>query len=84
MKKDLLIGLLVILTLTSLTFGIYQKVRADRNALKANEQEMRVKELITEIEEQAKQLEQQAKLAEQAMSEAMKARQVADESSAGK
>ena len=84
MKKDLLIGLLIVLAATSLAFGIHQKIRADRYALIANEKELLLKDMAAEVEEHANQLEHQIKLMEHFMVEAERARANAGNSSTGK
>jgi hypothetical protein len=40
MKKNIIIGLLIVITLISITYGSYQKIRADRNETKVKELEI--------------------------------------------
>jgi hypothetical protein len=64
MKKNLIIGLLTIVTVLSLAYGYYQKDRADENELRANENERLAREMMIKAEEQQKLAEQQRRIAE--------------------
>jgi Tfp pilus assembly protein PilE len=66
MKKNIIIGLLVIVTLFSITYGTYQKIRADRNEAKAIKLEIIAKMLKKFAEMNTKKsLEQQRFLEQQ-------------------
>lgn len=79
MKKNLIIGLLTIISVLSISFGYYQKDRADKNELKANENERLAREMMIKAEEQMKMAEQQRRIAEVNAMEAMRQREIAQD-----
>ncbi len=78
MKKNLIIGLLTLVTVLSMAYGYYQKDRADENELRANENERLAREMMIKTEEQQKLAEQQRRIAEISMAEAMRQREIAE------
>ncbi|MBX2899452.1 MAG: hypothetical protein KF775_07370 [Cyclobacteriaceae bacterium] len=64
MKKNIIIGFLVMATVLSLIFGFSQKRRADTNEAMVNEYQKIAHEMKQKAEEQAKIAEQQMKIAE--------------------
>ena len=79
MKKNLIIGLLSLITTLSLSFGFYQKNRADDSELRADENERLAREMMIKAEEQYKQTEQQRRIAEINMVEAIRQREIAEQ-----
>jgi Tfp pilus assembly protein PilO len=78
MKKNLIIGLLTLVTVLSIAFGYYQKDRADKNEIRADENERLAREMTIKAEEQQKLAEQQRRIAEMNMVEAMRQREIAE------
>ena len=61
-----------LITVLSLSFGYYQKDRADENELRANENERLAREMMIKAEDQQKQAELQRRIAEMNMVEAIR------------
>lgn len=64
MKKNLIIGLLIIVSLGSLTFGYFQKERADEQEALAIEQSKIAREAVIRAEQSQKESEMQRQIAE--------------------
>jgi hypothetical protein len=79
MKKNIIIGLLTLVSVLSITYGYYQKNRADKNELRADENEQRAREMMMRAEEQQKLADQQRVLAQANMLEAHRQRMLAEE-----
>jgi Tfp pilus assembly protein PilO len=69
MKKNLIIGLLTIVSLLSISYSYFQKERADENELLANENERLAKEMRIKSEDQTKFMEQQMRQIEMMIKE---------------
>jgi len=63
MKKNIFIGLLTALLISSITFGYYQKERADKQENRAIENERIVKEALDQVKILEKETEMQKKIA---------------------
>lgn len=79
MKKNLIIGLLTIVSILSILYGYSQEIRADKSELMAYENAQLANELIAKVEEQTKLAEQQRMIAEVNMVEAMRQREIAEQ-----
>jgi hypothetical protein len=77
MKKNLVIGILSLVSVFSLAFGYQQKVRADKNEVIALENEKRALELEKAAEVALDEAKHQKMIAELNMVEAMKQRELA-------
>jgi hypothetical protein len=73
MKKNLIIGLLTIVSLLSLTYGYFQKIRADEQEAIAIENMKIAKEQKIMAEQNAKEAEIQLRMAFEQTAMAMKA-----------
>lgn len=78
MKKNLIIGLLTLVTVLSIAYGYYQSDRADENEVRANENERLAREMMIKAEEQQKIAEQQRRIAEINMMEAIRQKEIAE------
>jgi len=77
MKKNLITGVLTLITVLSISFGYYQKNRADESELRANENERLAREMMIRAEDEHKQAELQRRIAETNMVEAIRQREIA-------
>jgi Tfp pilus assembly protein PilO len=64
MKKNLIIGLLTIVSLVSLTYGYFQKERADEQEALAIEQSKIAREAVIKAEQSQKEAQMQRQIAE--------------------
>ncbi len=64
MKKNLIIGLLTIVSLVSLTYGYFQKERADEQEALAIEQSKIASEAVIKAEQSQKEAQMQRQIAE--------------------
>ena len=72
MKKNIIIGLLAVTSVLSLTYGYYQKIRADQ-------QEMRAKEEYQRAEMQKRIANESRKLADRTMEQFQEAKKRSEE-----
>ena len=79
MKKDIIIGLLTIVSIISLAYGYYQKERADEQGMLAIGNARMARDAAIEAEKQRKIAEQQIQMSNVMMVEAAKQRQSLEE-----
>lgn len=79
MKNKLIIGILTIISILSLSYGYYQKDRADKNEIKALENERIAGEMKSQAEESMRLAELQKKRAEENEKEAVMQRILSEE-----
>jgi hypothetical protein len=79
MKKNIIIGLLTIVSLLSLAYGYFQKDRADEQEAIAIENAKIAREATIQAEKQMEMAQRQRIIAESSMLEAVRQRQIAEE-----
>jgi Tfp pilus assembly protein PilO len=84
MNKNIVIGLLAIISIVSISFGLYQKQRADENELKAQQNQQLAKEMMDKAAEHQRLAEEQRMIAEMYRMEAIKQRDIAQQALATK
>jgi hypothetical protein len=77
MKKNIIIGVLALVSLLSTAFAVQQKIRADKNEALAIENEKRALQMMDEASKAADEAQRQRMIAEVALVEAMKQRDLA-------
>jgi Tfp pilus assembly protein PilO len=79
MKKNLIIGLLTVISILSLTYGYYQKQRANEQEALAIENGKLAREAQIVAEQNMKEAEMQKQIAIMNQVEAMKQKEIAEE-----
>ena len=82
MKKNIIIGLLTIISLLSLTYGYYQKERADKQGALNIEQSHIAREALIRAEQSQKEAEMQRRIAEENAIRAMEQAEMATKATA--
>jgi hypothetical protein len=77
MKKNIIIGVLALVSVLSMAFGVQQKIRADKNEALAIENEKRAIQLMEEARLAADDAQLQRMIAEANLVEAMRQRELA-------
>jgi|JI10StandDraft_1071094.scaffolds.fasta_scaffold02835_12 hypothetical protein len=77
MKKNIIIGVLALVSVLSMAFGVQQKIRADKNEALAIENEKRALQLMEEARLAADDAQRQRMIAEANLVEAMRQRELA-------
>lgn len=77
MKKNIIIGVLALVSVLATAFGVQQKIRADKNEALAHENEKRALQLMEEVRLAADDAQRQRMLAEANLVEAMRQRELA-------
>lgn len=79
MKKNIIIGVLALVSVLSMAFGYQQKIRADRNEALAIENEKRAIQLMDQASMAAVEAQRQRAIAEASLVEVMKQREQAQQ-----
>lgn len=77
MKKNIIIGVLALVSVLATAFGVQQKIRADKNEALAIENERRAVELMDQARMAADDAQRQRMIAEANLVEAMHQRELA-------
>ncbi|MBN8654017.1 MAG: hypothetical protein J0L67_21490 [Cytophagales bacterium] len=78
MKKNIIIGVLALVSVLSMAFGVQQKIRADKNEALAIENEKRAIQLMEEARLAADDAQLQRAIAEVNLVEAVRQRELAN------